>query len=68
MLRPGPGLVQHQMWEYKVIKTTATGVPMGPGETHAEKLTSGFNELGKEGWELCGIIGSLLFFKRMLRV
>lgn len=55
------------MWEYKVIKTTATGVPLGEGKTHAEQLEAGFNKLGAQGWELCAILGTLIFLKRLKR-
>ena len=52
------------MWEYKVIQTSATGVPLGKGNTYTEQLESGLNALGKDGWELCCVEQIYFFFKR----
>lgn len=51
-------------WEYKVIECSATGVPLGDGDTYGQRMESGFNALGRDGWELCCSIGNSLIFKR----
>ena len=53
-------------WEYKVIYTPATGVPLGTGDTHQERLEDGLNRLGADGWELCDCPGTMMIFKRRL--
>jgi Domain of unknown function (DUF4177) len=55
------------MWEYKVICTTATGVPLGEGDTHHARMETGLNALGQDGWELCSCYGTYMFFKRKAR-
>ena len=51
-------------WEYHVVQTPATGVPMGEGDTYAEKFAAGLNELGDEGWQMCGFLSTIIVFMR----
>lgn len=53
-------------WQYKVIYTPATGMPLGNGSTHQERFEDGLNRLGVDGWELCDCPGLMLVFKRQL--
>lgn len=57
------------MWKYKVIDTRSTGVPLSGDHKspYADRLTAGLNKLGKEGWELCGLLSTLMVFKRLRR-
>lgn len=52
-------------WEYKVIAPRATGRPLGGSSSlpFHEREEVGLNELGAQGWELCGI-GEHFYFKR----
>jgi hypothetical protein len=54
-------------WEYRVISTTATGVPFAgePADAWHDRVAKGLTEqLGAEGWELCGVLSQMMFFKR----
>lgn len=51
-------------YEYKVIECAATGVPLGEGASHGQRLQSGLNELGSEGWELCDTFSNMIVMKR----
>jgi hypothetical protein len=55
------------MIEYKVLCTTASGVPLGKGDEYHTRLQDGLNRLGEEGWNLCDISGTLMIFNRKLR-
>jgi hypothetical protein len=39
---------------------------VGPGDTEPEKFLNGLNEMGQDGWELCGMNGFQMIFKRPL--
>ncbi len=52
-------------YEYKVIDTCDTGVPLRGKGSYTQKLTRGLNGLGKQGWLLTGMSdGTMLIFAR----
>lgn len=57
------------MYEYKVICTTATGVPLKgkPTDSYQKQLELGLNELGKAGWGLVSMYGCYMVFSRLKR-
>lgn len=52
------------MWEYYVHQCSNVGVPLGKGESHAERFQDGLNQFGALGWELVCHIDNQLIFKR----
>ena len=52
--------------EYKVISQAAEGPPLGAGENYAERLTDGFNELGRHNWQLVTVVGDYIIFSRKI--
>jgi hypothetical protein len=56
-------------WEYLVINTKASGVPLeGPTEwSHQKRLEAGLCKLGSRGWSLCCVVDDLMIFKRRRR-
>lgn len=44
------------MIEYLVVRCPSTGVP---GIADGKTLQDGLNDLGKSGWQLCGIVGGI---------
>lgn len=58
-------------YEYLCISPKATGIPMGeaPKDTPFYKIVeAGLNDLGKQGWEMCGLLQDFIVFKRLLIV
>jgi hypothetical protein len=53
-------------WEYLVVSTTATGMPLSGSATIPwhKRVEAGLNELGEEGWQLCAVLPNTLFFSR----
>lgn len=52
-------------YQYKVISTKQDGVPGSQYRgTFQNNLESGLNDLGHEGWKMCGILSDLIIFIR----
>ena len=52
------------VYEYKVIDTRDTGVPLVGSGSYHNRLARGLNVLGKKGWGMCAAIGTLIILSR----
>ncbi len=50
-------------WKYRVIAAVDEGVPLGRGETYAERLAAGLEDLHRVGWQLVAIDGNYWIFR-----
>ena len=57
----------YQEWEYKIV-WKSYGQESSDGKVRNKLSTRGFDELGKEGWELVSATSKKLYFKRPVLV
>ena len=57
-----------QQFEYKVLNTLQSGVPMSGShkKSQPERIKIRLNQLGRQGWELCGLESTYFIFKRRI--